>query len=113
MMDARLKQYLHTHGKEMPCEAIAQMLSTTLYYRRFFPYYTYNMVAGLDKQGKGNVRHFVWDSGHPVQIQWGILYKYSGAPCTNTVGHPVQIIGRWRWKFKSISPHLQASIDVV
>lgn len=55
MLDAKLKQYKHTHGKDMACGAVAQMLSTTLYYRRFFPYYVYNMVAGIDNEGKGCV----------------------------------------------------------
>ncbi len=30
---------------------MAAMLSTMLYNRRFFPYYVYNIVGGLDEQG--------------------------------------------------------------
>ena len=67
MLDAKMKQYKHTHSKDMSCEAIAQMLSTTLYYRRFFPYYTYNMIAGIDNNGKGKNQAWIRgeESGHP------------------------------------------------
>mmetsp|Transcript_62508 Transcript_62508/g.167646 ORF Transcript_62508/g.167646 Transcript_62508/m.167646 type:complete len:85 (+) Transcript_62508:471-725(+) len=39
----------------MPAPAIGQMLATTLYGRRFFPFYTFNIVGGLDENGEGCV----------------------------------------------------------
>nr|XP_054769865.1 proteasome subunit beta type-1-B-like [Lytechinus pictus] len=58
VLSARLKMYEHEHHKKMSTTAIAAMLSTILYYRRFFPYYAYNILAGLDEQGKGCVYSF-------------------------------------------------------
>ncbi|XP_070532514.1 proteasome subunit beta type-1-like [Ptychodera flava] len=55
VIEARLKMFKNEHQKEMSCSAIAAMLSTILYYRRFFPYYVYNILAGLDSEGKGCV----------------------------------------------------------
>ena len=43
--------YMHNHGKPMSVAAMAQLVSNTLYYKRFFPYYTYNLVCGLDEEG--------------------------------------------------------------
>ena len=48
-------RYAHQHGKEMSAPAIGQMLATTLYSRRFFPFYTFNVVGGLDEKGEGCV----------------------------------------------------------
>ncbi|XP_003385953.1 PREDICTED: proteasome subunit beta type-1-B-like [Amphimedon queenslandica] len=58
VIEAQLKIYDHIYQKKMSCESLAQLLSTILYTRRFFPYYTYNILAGLDSKGKGCVFSF-------------------------------------------------------
>ncbi|KAL2306218.1 hypothetical protein Nmel_004133 [Mimus melanotis] len=50
--------YKHSNNKTMTTGAIAAMLSTILYSRRFFPYYVYNIIGGLDEEGKGAVYSF-------------------------------------------------------
>ena len=59
-LKARCKQYEFQNKKPIGCVSFAQMLSNTLYYRRFFPYYAFNIVAGLDAEGKGAV--FTYDA---------------------------------------------------
>eukprot|EP00291_Cryptomonas_curvata_P021874 CAMPEP_0172159516 /NCGR_PEP_ID=MMETSP1050-20130122/5015_1 /TAXON_ID=233186 /ORGANISM="Cryptomonas curvata, Strain CCAP979/52" /LENGTH=243 /DNA_ID=CAMNT_0012829115 /DNA_START=1 /DNA_END=728 /DNA_ORIENTATION=+ len=55
LLKFKMKMYAHQHGKEMSAPAIGQMLATTLYGRRFFPFYTFNVVGGLDENGEGCV----------------------------------------------------------
>nr|AFK41809.1 unknown [Medicago truncatula] len=40
VLSARHLTYQHQHNKQMSCPAMAQLLSNTLYYKRFFPYYS-------------------------------------------------------------------------
>lgn len=47
--------YKHTHQKDISTPAVSQMLSNTLYHKRFFPYYTFNLVCGVDAKGVGKV----------------------------------------------------------
>ncbi len=55
VLGSRVEAYRQDHETDMSTPAVAQMLSTTLYGRRFFPYYAFNVVAGLDAAGKGAV----------------------------------------------------------
>ena len=52
-LDAIVKMYKYQHGKAMSVKACAQRLSTILYSKRFFPYYTHAILGGIDEEGKG------------------------------------------------------------
>lgn len=36
----------------MPLRAIARMIQTMLYAQRFFPYYVYNILGGIEEDGE-------------------------------------------------------------
>jgi hypothetical protein len=59
LLQARNVMFQHNHGKPMSCKGAAQLLSNTLYYKRFFPYYTFNLCAGLDEEGEHAILHYV------------------------------------------------------
>ncbi|KAF8635800.1 hypothetical protein AX15_000007 [Amanita polypyramis BW_CC] len=54
----RLEWYRHAHAKDMPIRAIARLIQTMLYSRRFFPYYVYNILGGIEDDGTGSVYSF-------------------------------------------------------
>jgi len=54
----RLEWYRHAHAKEMPIRAIARLIQTLLYSKRFFPYYVYNILGGIEDDGTGAVYSF-------------------------------------------------------
>ncbi|GLC47040.1 Proteasome subunit beta type-1 [Pleodorina starrii] len=58
LLQHRNVMYQHNHGRPMSVSATAQLLSNTLYLKRFFPFYTFNLCAGLDEQGRGAVYNY-------------------------------------------------------
>ncbi|XP_012286720.1 proteasome subunit beta type-1-like [Orussus abietinus] len=74
VLQARLQMYKQEHNKEMSTPAAAQMLSTMLYYKRFFPYYVSNILAGIDENGKGCV--YTYD---PIGHCEKFAYRAGGA----------------------------------
>lgn len=43
--------YQHEFNKEMSTTAVSQLITSLLYYKRFFPYYVHCVVAGIDQDG--------------------------------------------------------------
>ncbi|TPX40304.1 hypothetical protein SeMB42_g04658 [Synchytrium endobioticum] len=69
VLEQRLEWYRHQHEKQMSPSALAQMLSTILYGKRFFPYYTFNAVAGVDADGRGAI--YTYDPvGNMERVGW-------------------------------------------
>ncbi|KAH8928412.1 N-terminal nucleophile aminohydrolase [Atractiella rhizophila] len=54
----RLEWYQHTHNSLPSLASIARMVQTILYGKRFFPYYSYVILGGIDRDGTGGVYSF-------------------------------------------------------
>lgn len=52
-LEYNITWYRHNNEREMPTDAVARLLSNTLYGKRFFPYYAFCVLAGIDKDGRG------------------------------------------------------------
>mmetsp|Transcript_12221 Transcript_12221/g.21880 ORF Transcript_12221/g.21880 Transcript_12221/m.21880 type:complete len:245 (-) Transcript_12221:256-990(-) len=55
LLQTRHVMYQHSFNRPMAVSAAAQLLSNTLYYKRYFPFYTFNLCVGLDEEGRGAV----------------------------------------------------------
>ncbi|CAD6188271.1 unnamed protein product [Caenorhabditis auriculariae] len=73
VLQSRLHKYRFDYRSDMSVDLCAELLSRNLYYRRFFPYYTGAVLAGIDEHGKGAV--FSYD---PIGCIERIAYSASG-----------------------------------
>jgi 20S proteasome subunit beta 6 len=90
LLIAKVKTYERTFKKTPSIESLAQLLGNTLYGRRFMPYYAFNLLCGLDKNGEGVV--FGYDAiGSWDKLTYGVQGSGSelGAPILDNqfVGH--------------------------
>ncbi|QSL66395.1 hypothetical protein MERGE_000774 [Pneumocystis wakefieldiae] len=53
-----LIKYHFKHNKTLSVRSAARLIQTILYSRRFFPYYVYILVVGIDENGKGVIYTF-------------------------------------------------------
>ena len=52
-LDETITLYEYKMGRKPDVHACAALVSNVLYGKRFFPFYTFNLVAGIDANGKG------------------------------------------------------------
>lgn len=74
VLQARLHKYRFDYRSEMTADLGAELLARNLYYKRFFPYYTGAILAGIDENGKGAVYSY-----DPIGCVERIAYSASGA----------------------------------
>uniref|UniRef100_A0A7S4NXT5 Proteasome subunit beta n=1 Tax=Paramoeba aestuarina TaxID=180227 RepID=A0A7S4NXT5_9EUKA len=69
LLKEKLRWYDFENNRSPDTSSIAQLLSNNLYYRRFFPLYTFNVLAGLNSNGDG------------------ICYSYDAIGCTEPLSY--------------------------
>lgn len=47
-LDEAIELYKLNYGKNLSSKSIANLLSRTLYEKRFFPFYTFNIIVGME-----------------------------------------------------------------
>lgn len=67
------KWYRHAHSKDMPLRAIARLIQTMLYARRFFPYYVFNILGGIEEDGSSNTISLISPLIPQVRNRCGLL----------------------------------------
>ena len=55
---AHLQWYHSAHNRPIALSSAARLIQNLLYGKRFFPYYVYTIIAGLDAEGKGAIYGF-------------------------------------------------------
>jgi 20S proteasome subunit beta 6 len=54
-VQTQIKWYHHSHNKDLKVQSCARMIQQILYRKRFFPFYVYTTIAGIDDEGKGAI----------------------------------------------------------
>lgn len=107
MLKARIVMYEHTHRRQPSATAIAQMLSGVLYQKRFFPYYTFNVVAGVDSEGVGGVWHY-----DAIGNFERVPYTTSGSGSSLVMGVLDCQIGQLNQTIKTPDPTMQEILEI-
>uniref|UniRef100_A0AAF5D9I3 Proteasome subunit beta n=1 Tax=Strongyloides stercoralis TaxID=6248 RepID=A0AAF5D9I3_STRER len=55
VLEARLHKFRFDYRKDMTVDLCSELLARNLYYKRFFPFITGSVLAGIDEKGKGAV----------------------------------------------------------
>ncbi|EMR09634.1 hypothetical protein PNEG_02218 [Pneumocystis murina B123] len=58
LLRRQLIDYHFKHNKKLSVKSAARLIQTILYSRRFFPYYIYVLIVGIDENGKGAIFTF-------------------------------------------------------